>query len=105
MDIRKHVKFLIVRNLLYEIGLKDTTTMNPEFIIFITKFLDTVISLTKTDLHNTDGFMNEIITLFDHSSVELTKVGGKKKTKIKKYKKTLKKTPKRISKRRQFRIK
>jgi hypothetical protein len=24
MDIRKHVKFLIVRNLLYEIGLKDT---------------------------------------------------------------------------------
>jgi hypothetical protein len=24
MDIRKHVKFLIVRNPLYEIGLKDT---------------------------------------------------------------------------------
>ena len=24
MDIRKHVKSLIVRNLLYEIGLKDT---------------------------------------------------------------------------------
>ena len=43
--------------------------------------------------------------MIDHSSVELTKVGGKKKTKIKKYKKTLKKTPKRISKRRQFRIK
>jgi hypothetical protein len=37
MDIRKHVKYLIVRNPLYEIGLKDTIVLkiSQEYILII----------------------------------------------------------------------